>query len=121
MIDTDSRLDFLKVCQNRDGGWGYFPGKQSWLEPTVYACLALHGDAVTDRAWSLIRSWQLPSGAFRPSAAVGDEFSRDLLQQLFLHEGRSKQELMRGLRELENAALIEKVKAGPGVPASVGE
>jgi len=26
------RLDFLQRTQNEDGGWGYFPGKRSWLE-----------------------------------------------------------------------------------------
>ena len=41
----ESRLEFLRATQNPDGGWGYFPGKQSWLEPTAYAMLALHGAA----------------------------------------------------------------------------
>lgn len=62
--------------QNRDGGWGYAPGRDSWLEPTCYALLALHGDSLSvesaERAWSLIRSWQLPDGAWRPAAAVQD-------------------------------------------------
>ncbi len=56
--------------QNADGGWGYFPGKQSWLEPTAYAALALHGDAAADRAWKLIESWQLGDGGWRPAADV---------------------------------------------------
>jgi hypothetical protein len=69
-----SRLEFLRATQNSDGGWGYFPGKQSWFEPTTYAMLALHGkpdsDAALERAWKLIRSWQLPDGSSRPSAQV---------------------------------------------------
>jgi hypothetical protein len=56
--------------QNPDGGWGYFPGKQSWLEPTAYAALALHGDPAADRAWKLIGSWQLKDGGWRPTADV---------------------------------------------------
>ncbi len=56
--------------QNADGGWGYFPGKQSWVEPTAYAALALHGEPAADRAWSLIKSWQSPEGWWRPSAEV---------------------------------------------------
>jgi len=70
----ESRLDFLRRTQNADGGWGYFPGKGSWFEPTAYAMLALHGrpgsEADLDRAWKLLRSWQLADGSFRPSGQV---------------------------------------------------
>ena len=70
----ESRLDFLRKTQNTDGGWGYFPAKQSWLEPTTYATLALHGtpgsDASFDRSWKLVRSWQTAEGSFRPSGQV---------------------------------------------------
>ena len=37
------RLDALRKAQNPDGGWGYFAGKESWLEPTAYAAMALLG------------------------------------------------------------------------------
>lgn len=70
----ESRLDFLRKSQNPDGGWGYFPGKASWFEPTTYAMLALHGrpesESDLQRAWGLLRSWQLPDGSFRPSGQV---------------------------------------------------
>src|SRR5579864_1743401 len=56
--------------QNADGGWPYFPGKQSWLEPTAYAALALHGEPEAERAWKLIESWQRPDGGWRPAADV---------------------------------------------------
>lgn len=69
-----SRLDFLSRVQNADGGWGYFPGKASWLEPTTYAILALHGtpgaSAAIDRAWPLVASWQSTDGSWRPSGLV---------------------------------------------------
>jgi hypothetical protein len=71
----ESRLEFLRASQNPDGGWSYFPGKGSWLEPTTYAMLALHGagsDPALDRAWKLVRSWQLADGSFRPSGEVQD-------------------------------------------------
>ena len=72
----ESRLELLRSSKNPDGGWGYFRGKQSWLEPTAYAMLALHGtpdsEASLDRAWKLIRSWQLPNGSFRPGGEVQD-------------------------------------------------
>ncbi|HEY3741331.1 MAG TPA: prenyltransferase/squalene oxidase repeat-containing protein [Bryobacteraceae bacterium] len=69
-----SRRAFLLQTQNSDGGWGYFPGKQSWLEPTTYAMLALHGSTGSEAAWNkaldLVGSWQTPDGGFRPTAAV---------------------------------------------------
>jgi hypothetical protein len=69
-----SRLDFLLGTQNADGGWGYFPGKRSWLEPTAYAMLALDGNAdaqtALDRAWMALRSWQLSDGAWRGGPQV---------------------------------------------------
>ena len=64
------RLDALRKAQNPDGGWGYFPGKQSWLEPTAYAALALTGTPPADRAWALLSGWQAGDGGWRPSADV---------------------------------------------------
>ena len=60
----------LRATQNADGGWGYFAGKQSWLEPTFYAAVALAGEPAADRAWALLKSWQNSDGGFRPSAEV---------------------------------------------------
>jgi hypothetical protein len=69
-----ARLDWLRSSQNSDGGWGYFPGKQSWLEPTIYASLALARDKDSiehvRRSWKLVRSWQNADGGWRPCAAV---------------------------------------------------
>ena len=74
-VYLESRLEFLRANQNPDGGWSYFPGKGSWMEPTTYAMLALYGtgsDQALDRSWKLVRSWQLPDGSFRPSGEVKD-------------------------------------------------
>lgn len=70
----DLRRQLLVKAQNQDGGWGYFPGKQSWLEPTAYAALALHGNASTqeasDRGWNLIKTWRNSDGSARPASHV---------------------------------------------------
>jgi hypothetical protein len=65
-----SRLELLSRTQNPDGGWGYFVQKQTWLEPTVYAALALHGRKESQKAWDLIAQWQGPDGSWRPSEEV---------------------------------------------------
>ena len=64
--------DFLLAAQNPDGGWGYYPRKASWLESTCWAALALGRDAASEKAFALIRSWQLPSGAWKPAARIGE-------------------------------------------------
>ena len=35
----------LREARNLDGGWGYYAGKSSRLEPTCWALLALGGEA----------------------------------------------------------------------------
>lgn len=65
-----ARLDSLRRAQNPDGGWGYFPGKESWLEPTAYAAMALFGETASDRAWKLLSGWQLADGSWKPTERV---------------------------------------------------
>lgn len=67
------RVEALIATQNADGGWGYFAGKRSWLEPTTYSLLALHHQMDQphwQRGWNLVRSWQLPDGSWRPNEQV---------------------------------------------------
>ncbi len=66
--------ELLLGAQNPDGGWGYFAGKKSWLEPTAYACLALHdapgaGPAL-QRAYRRLAAWQRPDGGWAPHDTV---------------------------------------------------
>jgi hypothetical protein len=105
-----SRPAILKATQNPDGGWGYFPGKPSWLEPTAYALLALAGerDAAVDRGWNLLRSWQRPDGAFRPCAAVDEpHWSTSLVVTLACMTGVIDEAFQSGLRWLLSSAGVE--------------
>jgi hypothetical protein len=61
--------ELLRGAQNPDGGWGYRKGKESWLEPTVYALQVLHTDpastACCERAWQLLNKWSLLDGGWQ--------------------------------------------------------
>lgn len=55
--------------RNRDGGWGYVPGKASRLEPTAWALLALLSDlssditrSVVESALGRLKAWQGSTG-----------------------------------------------------------
>ena len=70
-----ARLDHLRATQNPDGGWGYFPGKQTWLEPTAYAILALKGSPAdapaVEKAYRCLMSWQRGDGGFPAAPRLG--------------------------------------------------
>ena len=48
----------LQNTRNRDGGWPYFAGRQSRLEPTVWAMMAL-GAAAADTP---LQKWRMAGG-----------------------------------------------------------
>jgi len=59
----------LRASVNGDGGWGYFQGKTSRIEPSCWAALALLDGALSsdertlaDGALSLLARWQRPDG-----------------------------------------------------------
>lgn len=103
-----ARLEALRRRQNPDGGWEFFPGKASWLEPTAYAALALHGDPAADRAWALLRSWQLPDGGWPPSAAVKTSgWGTALCATLAMARKEWDAPLQKGIAWLVGAAGVE--------------
>lgn len=69
-------LDFLRVTQNADGGWGYKRAGMSFVEPTAAALIALSIDAPQDRhvqrAAEFLASLQRVDGGWG-IAAVDDE------------------------------------------------
>jgi hypothetical protein len=61
----------LRESRNSDGGWGYFPGKDSWLEPSAWAILALGAEADA-RSLDFILQLQTKDGSFRPAPNVAE-------------------------------------------------
>lgn len=71
MASTASRLDFLVAHQNSDGGWGYFPGRESRTESTAWMLRALtqkHPAAGQGIAFLLAR--QQGDGGLAPAPSV---------------------------------------------------
>lgn len=64
-----SRADLLRAARNRDGGWGYFASRQTWIEPTALAVLALGGDAA---AHKFLLGAQLPDGSWPANPVAGE-------------------------------------------------
>ena len=92
------RREHLLRFQNADGGWGYFPGKESWLEPSVYAALALRSSAASEKALTLLERWQRPDGAWHPNAKVSDaHWSTALMLTLYRSIGRANSRYDAGL------------------------
>ena len=103
-----ARLAALRYTQNPDGGWGYFRDKQSWLEPTAYAALALQGSTAADRAWALLKSWQTKDGGWRPSADVQiAHWDTALCVTLAAARGEFGDPLRKGVEWLLNSTGIE--------------
>jgi hypothetical protein len=54
--------DQLIAARNRDGGWGYAPGKRSRLEPTCLAFIALGSDTPGASAADVLARWPARHG-----------------------------------------------------------
>ena len=56
-LDISALRRFLLAGRNGDGGWGYYPGKSSRLEPTCWALLAL-----PDVSSDVLTAWPAADG-----------------------------------------------------------
>jgi hypothetical protein len=108
----EARLDFLRSAQNADGGWGFFPRKLSWVEPTCYSLLAMHGapgcEVNAERGWKLLRSLQLPDGSWPPCAAVAEpHWTTSLAVTLHVLRAVTDEPFRKGVASLLRTAGIE--------------
>jgi hypothetical protein len=66
MVDVSSELSALSrlllAGRNSDGGWGYYRGKVSRLEPTCWALLALAGHSDVPDSGGVLRNWPASGG-----------------------------------------------------------
>jgi hypothetical protein len=69
--DLSSLRRFLLAGRNADGGWGYYPGKFSRLEPTCWALLAL-----SDLDPAILTTWPAADGLLqeRPGGDINFAF-----------------------------------------------
>lgn len=106
MGDT-TRQAFLLKAQNPDGGWGYFPGRASWLEPTAWAALALHGHPAAERAYRTVRAWQNSDGSARPQGSVSSTHWSGALLVILAALRRDKPVVERGVEYLLGTVGVE--------------
>ena len=96
---NDPRIRLLLDAQGSDGGWGFFSGKRSWLEPTVWAMLALGNNSDSKsavlRGWQLVRGWQAADGSWQANSLVKEPHWTTALAVLLHAVHGGKDEAMR--------------------------
>ena len=72
MVERDKAIDWLRACQNYDGGFGFMPGTTSFIENTFYGLRALEllGGQSEDPEMALnyVLSCRTKSGGFSRKA-----------------------------------------------------
>jgi hypothetical protein len=114
-------LDTLLASVNPDGGWGYYQGKASRLEPTCWAVLALMQNAQSldqwtpDAALRLLERWQRHRGllAGEPSQPPNLAFN-GLAALTLLHAERALPDQRDRLRRIR-ARLLPAIRDARGV------
>jgi hypothetical protein len=94
----------LVRARNADGGWGYFGGKSSRLEPTCWALLAIGDEASAD----VLRQWPSENGLLLERAGGTPNFGFHGLALLALF-GRKTE------HQSGNRALVAGIERAKGV------
>jgi len=89
---TARLAETLRSSVNGDGGWGYFPGKTSRLEPTCWAALALLDSGATtddgarvDAALVRLAGWQRADGLLADTPAAPCNLAFNGLAAVVIH------------------------------------
>lgn len=101
--------DRLRDLRNPDGGWGYYAGKTSRLEPTCWAALAL-SDTEETVARECLRTWPTRKGLLleRPGGTVNIAFqglALSVLSELGIEHHESNAVLAEALQAIRGRKL----------------
>ncbi|MGH9425219.1 MAG: hypothetical protein ACRD2L_02790 [Terriglobia bacterium] len=70
-------INFLLEQQNKDGSWGFFPGKAGAIEPTAYALMSIASEerahGAIERGVAFLRKTQTVRGAWAVSTQDSEE------------------------------------------------
>ena len=99
---------FLLRHRNADGGWGYYAGKASRLEPTCWAALALGDRLPAADLRSVIERWPVRDGLLLERANGLENIAFHALALLTLLA-------LQGTHQAGNAHLLEALQQAKGV------
>lgn len=100
---------YLLDSRNSDGGWGYYRGKASRLEPTSWALLALAGRSGSPEFGRALRDWPSSQGLLLESPGAGSNFGFHAVALLALHTLHIE-------HQAGNASLVASLQQARGIP-----
>ena len=122
LLNTRLR-DVLRSSLNSDGGWGYYPGKVSRLEPTCWALLGLLDAGAEDAgdgsrvnaALTLLTARQNRNGLITDVPGALPNFAFNGLAAVVIHHAASSRWLAPGQGGPDLSALLSSIVNGVGV------
>ena len=111
----------LRSARNADGGWAYFVGKSSRLEPTCWAILSLLDSGAEfplhelDASLTLLSRWQQRDGLLSDTPGAPQNLAFNGLAALVISLARERHPAAApGLQQLE-ARLLDSIRTETGV------
>src|SRR5215204_4280876 len=110
-MDIRRLIDLLVAGRNADGGWGYYRGKKSRLEPTCWAVLALTAAGHDDSsAGAALAAWPARDGLLLERAGGDPNYAFHGLALLGLHASAlehrdGNRALLDGMQRVKGLAL----------------